>query len=166
MSEAKIVASGSPLFLKRAFNCGYHLRISKRPGHLDDKFAYYLLSNLGEGCQLEQTGRLESIYAIPRKVGPKLGQFFEQLDKDIHELRIESYGITCTTMDDVFQAADQVFGSNGDKSKSRFKPMPKSIDLSQKSCSQQWNGLFTKVGSFVESIFVDTSMMNPFSQCS
>lgn len=147
MSEGQICASGSPMFLKKAFNTGYHLRVSKAPqGFREEEMERFLQANLSRTCRLGQSATAEALYEIPRDSAPKLGQFFNLLDKNLSRLRITSYGLTCTSMDDVFQATDKIFKrKSSSELNAVLEPMPKGVNFSQQQSGQLWRGLIAKV---------------------
>jgi ATP-binding cassette, subfamily A (ABC1), member 3 len=94
-------ALGSSLFLKNRFGAGYRLTMVKRKKKKNRKIDSYLTKNLGP-CELMSEVSAEITYLVPKAYSKKFKTFFEQFDHDIHSLGIESYGISITTLEEVF----------------------------------------------------------------
>lgn len=107
MSEGRLKCSGSTLFLKKRFGAGYHLRITKSQNFnrrsVDSVIQKYL-----PDARVKSEINTEIIYALESEDKTKetnkdvFPDLFDDLDANKSELGIGSYGISVTTMEDVF----------------------------------------------------------------
>ena len=111
MSDGKAKCRGTPIFLKQTFGMGYQLRIAKdlkfnankeARVKLNDFIRQYFKSstilneNVGEIIYSLDTNRDEN---IQKGVFPDFFKNFEQIKNNLH---ISTFGITVTTLEDVF----------------------------------------------------------------
>jgi ATP-binding cassette, subfamily A (ABC1), member 3 len=61
----------------------------------------YVKERMPESVKLQEVST-EISYQIPERTAPKFQKFFSQLDKDLDKLRINSYGVGITTLEEVF----------------------------------------------------------------
>ena len=105
MSQGQLYCLGSPLFLKRRFGVGYNLSIvkavegSKQPDFT--KIKGLVDKHLPES-KVFNTASAEILFEIPLESTHKFKAFFEELDANINRLNIEAYGISVTTLEEVF----------------------------------------------------------------
>ena len=130
LSEGVLKSCGSSLFLKNKFGIGYHLTIAKLH-HYDDTRVKQILKNFLPNAFLKDEIGSEISFIIPLHDTAKFAQLFEVLENSCEELGIESYGISHTTMEDVFRevsdnrpdVADVLpHGENGDIALIPLKP--------------------------------------------
>ena len=104
MSHGKLVCLGTPLFLKNRYGVGYNLTLEKTSKDDNEEIESYLKAELeGDIRKLSEIGR-EITFQVPVEASKSFKTFFEKFDKDIANLGIESYGISITTMEEVFLA--------------------------------------------------------------
>ena len=72
----------------------------------------------------------EITYAIPVSAAQKFKSFFQQLDKDLPKLAIHSYGVSITTLEDVFLTIGH--GSKKESELEELKLKGKSISAEDK----------------------------------
>lgn len=102
MVKGKITCLGSSLFLKKKFGCGYNLTMLKSSQDINTKILPYAKEKLGENCKLKSQSQFELIVEIPNDYFEKFTQFFESFDRDLEHLEVVQYGISITTLEDVF----------------------------------------------------------------
>ncbi|CAG2172273.1 unnamed protein product, partial [Oppiella nova] len=107
MSEGVLKCCGSAMFLKKRFGAGYHLRISMSDNYNKEAVDEILKRHLPDS-RLQSEINTEVIYSLEsentskqtdKNVFPKL---FDELESRKQEIGIQSFGITVTTMEDVF----------------------------------------------------------------
>jgi hypothetical protein len=62
----------------------------------------YLIHNLGSEVQKLSEISSEITFQIPRNLSEKFKVFFENFDKELDSLGIQSYGISVTSLEEVF----------------------------------------------------------------
>lgn len=65
------------------------------------KVGSYMKEKLGDVTMLSEVSS-EITYQIPTHYSGKFKEFFEQFDRDLERLDIKSYGISITTLEEVF----------------------------------------------------------------
>lgn len=119
LHKGKLLCSGSSLFLKRHLGTGYHLTLIKNnpdsedyteaipssvtfnPSKVLDFIRHYI-----PGSEISENYTLEATYTLPVSSNRKdFSLFFEHLDKNLAKLGVKSYGISDTTLEEVFMKA-------------------------------------------------------------
>jgi hypothetical protein len=126
MAEGQLRCVGSSLFLKKKYGVGYQLTIEKNEKHAvvdtdaavevdsdtphisvsgmnynDDNLKQIVTSAVSEASLLSNVGS-ELSYQLPMAAASKFTTMFEGLDKEEEEGRIQCYGVSITTLDEVF----------------------------------------------------------------
>lgn len=125
MAEGQLRCVGSSLFLKKKYGVGYQLTIEKNDKHVidadtdteievgskapqisgmhsnDDNLKQIVTGAVSEASLLNNVGA-ELSYQLPMAAASKFTAMFEGLDKEADEGRINSYGVSITTLDEVF----------------------------------------------------------------
>lgn len=73
----------------------------KKTRELNLKMDDYLNEKLGEVKKLSEVSS-EIAYQIPTHLSHKFKEFFNDFDRNLNELGISSYGISVTTLEEVF----------------------------------------------------------------
>ncbi|CAL1281885.1 unnamed protein product [Larinioides sclopetarius] len=122
MAEGELQCSGSPMFLKQKFGTGYHLHVVK-----DQNFDLQALLSLIQrfipeasvGSELEK----EISFSLSTNTNNEFGDMFEELENRKSELGVLSFGITITTMEDVFlnvsNISDMKYNAQSEEEKQR-----------------------------------------------
>ncbi|KAG8194777.1 hypothetical protein JTE90_017219 [Oedothorax gibbosus] len=101
MAEGEVQCCGSPMFLKHKFGTGYHLHVVKGT-NFDVKGLTKILEKyipeVSVGNELDQ----EIAFSLASDSTTEFGVMFEEVEKHKDELGVQSFGITITTMEDVF----------------------------------------------------------------
>jgi ATP-binding cassette subfamily A (ABC1) protein 3 len=110
MNEGLVKCCGTPMFLKRIFSAGYHLRISKNE-LFDSQFVLNIVKNFMPNAQIKSEINAEIIYSLEsedstqnsdQNSSTSLANLFDELERRSTKLGINSCGLTVTTMEDVF----------------------------------------------------------------
>ena len=90
------------MFLKNRFGVGYVMTIEKSNPAPNHKIVPYMLGRLGPDIHKVSEIAGEMTVQIPNKYSAKFKDFFEDFDNDLTNLGIQSYGISITTLEQVF----------------------------------------------------------------
>jgi ATP-binding cassette subfamily A (ABC1) protein 3 len=101
MAEGKLRCSGSSLFLKSRYGVGYHMTMVKEP-HCDSSAVTSLVTSLVAGAQQVTDVGAELSFILPSQASTQFPHLFDVLDDKKNELGISSFGISVTTMEEVF----------------------------------------------------------------
>ncbi len=101
MSKGRVQCYGSPLYLKRQFGKGYTLSMS-RGGSCDAYAALDVVRQVVPGAQLKSDAAGEIVVNLPDAQLHKFAQLFETLEKEKSRLDVLNFGLSITTMEDVF----------------------------------------------------------------
>lgn len=101
VNSGKLISCGTPYFMKKRFGVGYYLVCTKSPSTNTESIAERLRVHLpdlvvGKDSESEVTFHLDD---MKTQVFPQL---FADLDSHMAELGIRSYGVSVTTLEDVF----------------------------------------------------------------
>lgn len=107
MCEGQVKCCGAPMFLKKRFGAGYHLRIAKgigfKPPLMEQTLRKYLPNaHIHSEIQSEVIYSLESNHDNSQNVTKVFPKLFDELESSKERLGIASCGLTITTMEDVF----------------------------------------------------------------
>ena len=101
MAGGKLQCCGSPLFLKNRFGEGYHLTIAKKSPSVSTEKITELVQKHVAQAKLESSVGVEVTYSLPDDT-----EFFEPLmstlENDNDKFGITNYGVSITTMEEVF----------------------------------------------------------------
>ena len=101
MAGGELICLGSSLFLKNRFGVGYKLTMVKNDKADNKKVGPYLENKLGDVKKLTEVSS-EINYQIPTHLSHKFKDFFDEFDSQLDSLDIRSYGISITTLEEVF----------------------------------------------------------------
>lgn len=101
MSQGKLRAVGSSFFLKKQFGVGYHLVCVKKASCDTSKVTEMLRTFIPE-IRVETDIGTELSYLLDEQNISVFQSMLQTLEKNSEELNIESYGISLTTLEEVF----------------------------------------------------------------
>lgn len=102
LKRGRLFCSGTSLFLKHRFGVGYTLTLTAAPGGADSRAVDSLLrSALPTATPLSHSGQ-ELSYRLPLAAVPAFPAFFRRLDSSLPSLRVRDYGLSITTLEEVF----------------------------------------------------------------
>ncbi|CAM1329249.1 ABCA3 (predicted) [Pycnogonum litorale] len=128
MSHGKIFCSGSPLFLKKNFGTGYYLRMIKRDGCDVNAVLNFMKQYLP--VHIDRDSGRELSLCIETSDTSKFPETFDQFEKEKSNLRIENFGLSLTTMEDVFLKVGQLAESSEKKDPSSDCATSVDMDIS------------------------------------
>ncbi|MCP5108440.1 MAG: ATP-binding cassette domain-containing protein [bacterium] len=105
MSGGKIKCCGTSLFLKRLYGVGYTFTVSLKAGtttgDVQEDIDSIVLKRIQKSSVVSVAGG-EICYRLPFEETPKFPDLFGALDESKEETGIENYGISVTTLEEVF----------------------------------------------------------------
>ncbi|GAB9467021.1 hypothetical protein Gpo141_00004381 [Globisporangium polare] len=101
MAEGELRCCGSSLFLKNRYGVGYNLTMVKEEGCDDSKVIDFVKEHIPSCTVLSNVGT-EVAFQLPLDASSKFARMFELLDSKLGQLSLLSYGISVTTMEEVF----------------------------------------------------------------
>lgn len=101
VNGGKLISCGTPFFMKKRFGVGYHLICTKSASATSEAIAARLRVFLPDVCVGTESSNEVTFHLDDMKtdVFPKL---FEDLDSNKDKLGVLSYGVSVTTLEDVF----------------------------------------------------------------
>jgi hypothetical protein len=115
MAEGRLRCCGSSLFLKKFYGVGYQLVIEKKTKfkgagngaetgadkNIDNDIKDIVCEAVREATVLSEVGT-EMSFRLPLAASGKFVPMLEQLDEEVEKGRISNYGVSITTLDEVF----------------------------------------------------------------
>ena len=101
MAEGELKSVGSPFFLKKRFGVGYHLVCVKNASCETTNVTNLLQTHIDD-INVQTDIGTELSYLLDEKHTMKFQNMLEDLENNSHSMGIESYGISLTTMEEVF----------------------------------------------------------------
>lgn len=102
MKGGKVSALGSSIFLKSTFGEGYNLTVVKSTTDPNTTILPYFKEHLGDLVVKQSEIQSEMTMTIPAEYATRFPQFFQEFDSSLEKLGIQSYGITISTLEEVF----------------------------------------------------------------
>ncbi|KAK7002955.1 ATP-binding cassette sub-family A member 1 [Biomphalaria glabrata] len=152
MHQGKLLCCGSPSFLKQSIGSGYHLTIMKidqrNQSHSQEinelrsrsstAAITTFIQSLCSNATLEEQAGSDLIYNLPKdhSLIVPIDEFFRRLDQSVNHLNIASYGLSDTSLEEIFlkltKSADQNL-SNDTPSNRTYVPNSQSSITSSES---------------------------------
>ena len=105
MAKGKVLCLGTSLFLKNRYGAGYKLTMVKKFKKPNKKIQPYLEGVFGPVEKLSEVSQ-EITFKIDYTQAAQFETFFQEFDDRMEELDILSYGISMTTLEEVFLKAN------------------------------------------------------------
>ncbi|XP_022688047.1 ATP-binding cassette sub-family A member 3-like [Varroa jacobsoni] len=105
VAKGRLLAAGSPMFLKKKFETGYNLRLSKKSLDVNTARVVAVIKRCLPGndiVNLDSDIGYEFVVNIGFPSPQQLVELFRYLEDNLSTLGIHSIGISITTMEDVF----------------------------------------------------------------
>ncbi len=112
MSAGALACVGTPLFLKNRYGTGYRLTLARGGGkqsstseerqNTSTSKAAALIRAVVPDAELASDVGAELSFTLPTSDAPKFAKLFAELDKEMRAIGFDSYGISCTTLEEVF----------------------------------------------------------------
>lgn len=107
MANGKIFCSGTSHFLKQAFGEGYCLTIVKNDNCNVDELSNIIMDYIPSAISLSDVGK-EVSFQLPYSSTSVFGELFGRFDENKQSLGIDSYGVSVTTLEEVFIKAAEL----------------------------------------------------------
>jgi len=105
LHEGRLRCCGSPQFLKRAYDCGYNVTFVKKPGcdadAVREAVCHHVPELTSEVVTLSNSAK-ELILQFPFTAARHFPKILGSLEQQLGTLLLESYGISITTLEEVF----------------------------------------------------------------
>ena len=101
MAEGVVQTCGSNLFLKNRFGVGYNLILAKTKDTVSADVEKLIKNSVKEAAMMQETST-ELHYQLPERSQSKFKEFFNTLDQNLHKLKVGGYGVTVTTLEQIF----------------------------------------------------------------
>lgn len=102
MGDGKLLTCGSSLFLKSKFGFGYSMTMVKSESQVSTSKITELVQSHIPNSKLDGDIGKELKYILPADGLPNFEKLFQSLEASIKGLGIDSYGVSLTTLEDVF----------------------------------------------------------------
>ncbi|KAF1787671.1 P-loop containing nucleoside triphosphate hydrolase [Phytophthora cactorum] len=102
MAEGEMRCCGSSLFLKNRFGAGYNLTLVKDDAKCDDDAVTAFVSSFVPKAQLLSNVGSEIAFQLPLQSSSKFATMFAEMDRQLQTLGLLSYGVSVTTLEEVF----------------------------------------------------------------
>lgn len=102
MGGGKMVCSGSSIFLKNRFGVGYSITLTKNSPDVDSNPIYQVVKKHVGGAQILTNVATDLAIQLPLSDLSKFPAMFAELDEKKSVLKYEEYGISVTTLEEVF----------------------------------------------------------------
>jgi ATP-binding cassette subfamily A (ABC1) protein 3 len=106
MSLGQMQCVGSTRFLKNTYGAGYKLVFDKAPDMTATELLHltaFVRSHIPEAKYFEEDGaEQQALYSLPFHTVHQFGRFFTALDARMRQLNVLNYGVTITSLEDVF----------------------------------------------------------------
>ncbi len=102
MAEGQLRCAGSPIFLKSKYGVGYNLTLIKAESGADVPAIKDVVQKHVPAAEMYSNVGAELSYRLPLAASAKFPNMFDALDSKLSALGIETYGVSVTTMEEVF----------------------------------------------------------------
>uniref|UniRef100_A0A0K0F5B2 ABC transporter domain-containing protein n=1 Tax=Strongyloides venezuelensis TaxID=75913 RepID=A0A0K0F5B2_STRVS len=129
MAHGNLQCSGSSMFLKKLYGAGYHLTIVFNKGiplneiHKQYKNVLLFLRTYCDDAEMHSAVGNEATYLISQLHRSKFSTIFKDLEGGQEKFNIESFGVSITTMEEVFLKVNDIANVNR-----ASKDIPKTVD--------------------------------------
>uniref|UniRef100_A0A8C0N4H2 ABC transporter domain-containing protein n=1 Tax=Canis lupus familiaris TaxID=9615 RepID=A0A8C0N4H2_CANLF len=153
MVKGSLCCCGSSIFLKRIYGVGYHIIIVKEP-HCDVEQITRLVEQHVPDARLETNVAAELSFILPKKHTDRFTGLLTDLEKSQEKLGIGSFGVSITTMEEVFLNTEnnEAFQTLSLKDKNRRENMnqnmnvPRSFERSYSPTSSEHSNIMFNTG--------------------
>lgn len=118
LADGQLRCVGSSLFLKNRYGAGYNLTLIKDTQRVvcDVRRIHVFLLQFVADVTLASDSGSELVFTLPTHAAPQFPVLLDALDGHLNELGVRSYGVSVTTLEDVFLriASDRDTDKQGD----------------------------------------------------
>ena len=112
MSRGKMLCCGTPDFLKNKYGDGYNLILVKENREDNRELESFITENVDGSRKVAEVSS-EATYLLPKTASDEFPEFFRKLDNSLEQLGVTSYGVSMTTLEEVFLKVES--GGKNDK---------------------------------------------------
>jgi len=120
MSEGKLKCLGSSIYLKNQFGVGYNLTLVRKQGAKNESLEQTIKSILPGAIMLQDVSQ-ELSFQLPNNEIANFQKLFDTLDRDGESLKIDSYGVSITTLEEVFLKTTELDHGNQAEAKEEIE---------------------------------------------
>ncbi|CAI2385685.1 unnamed protein product [Moneuplotes crassus] len=120
MSQGKMLCCGRPEFLKNKFGEGFNLVIVKEQREENLDLQNFIMKSIDGARKISEVSS-EATYLLPKDSTHMFPEFFKEFDNRLGELRISSYGVSMTTLEEVFLKVENSGKGEDEKAIERIK---------------------------------------------
>jgi len=102
LKKGKLEVVGSSLFLKNHYGIGYNLQLTKQEGCDESTIENFVIEHVPEAELRPKASDNQMNFMLPYNSVARFPRFLRALETGLSELRIDSYGLTQTTLEQVF----------------------------------------------------------------
>ncbi|XP_032184454.1 ATP-binding cassette sub-family A member 3-like isoform X3 [Mustela erminea] len=133
MVKGSLQCCGSSIFLKRIYGVGYHIIVVKEP-HCNVEEVIEVIDQHIPEARLESDVAAELSFILPKKYTHRFKDLLSDLENRQKELGISSFGVSITTMEEVFlrviRKDEEAFQTPSLKEKNRREDMNQNMNAS------------------------------------
>lgn len=96
------MCAGSTIFLKNKFGVGYNITVVKKDSQTSSQPIVDLITKYVPTCKVTTDVSSEIALQLPMDKVDKFPKLFDKLDEKKKKLKFESYGVSITTLEEVF----------------------------------------------------------------
>jgi ATP-binding cassette subfamily A (ABC1) protein 5 len=101
LKKGKLEVVGNSLFLKNHYGAGYNLQLTIRE-NCDQDAVKNFIGQYIEDCEFKSHTSSQMVFMLPYQSVSKFPAFLKALETSLEDLCIENYGLTQTTLEQVF----------------------------------------------------------------
>jgi len=151
MGEGKIQCLGSSLFLKNKFGVGYNLTVVKETINDPSDPIINLVKQVIPESKVTFNVSAEVKFQLPTHTAPKFKELFEKFDANIKEMKVSSYGVSVTTLEEVFlKVAETTAADNKIAVPSKANDETDTFDLEKERVQGAWANFSTQFSAITK----------------
>jgi ATP-binding cassette subfamily A (ABC1) protein 3 len=108
LREGNLVACGSALYLKQHFGAGYDLTVLMERGSKKANSIGQLIAERFPDAEMLGVASNEVKFRLPLSDANQYESLFQQFEQNQQELQIQSFGVSLTTLEEVFHTISQI----------------------------------------------------------
>ncbi|KAK3103896.1 hypothetical protein FSP39_022745 [Pinctada imbricata] len=140
MAEGVVKCCGTSLFLKKAFGAGYHLVMVKSTSGCNVDTVTQLIQSHIPSAIKESEISMELSYLLPFDQSSKFKSLFEEVETRSQSLGIASFGVSATTMEEVFLKVGESGAEEALEAKENLSPVHRPTSASGHGGKGEING--------------------------
>ncbi|KAI4551334.1 hypothetical protein MJT46_017586 [Ovis ammon polii x Ovis aries] len=113
MAKGELQCCGSPLFLKEKYGAGYYITLVRKPRCDTEKISLLVYQHIPNAVFQSSIGE-ELTFILPKESTHRFEALFTDLELRQEELGIASFGVSVTTMEEIFIRVNKLMDSDID----------------------------------------------------